>query len=366
MSEHAKLSPSSAHRWLFCPASVEAESKYPNVDNVYSAEGTLAHEWAYYKLSDKAQSPPSSEPLSDEMALHLDTYVDYCNVLKKDSAIFLLEQKVTMEHITPECFGTVDCLSVKDGVLTIVDLKYGQGVRVDATDNYQLVLYALGAYNLCVDFIEIHTINMVIVQPRLDHISENEISADELLKYVDFVKEKARRATKKNARYVPGESQCRFCKAKPTCKALKSLTDKTIKRLFDKTPAQLSHTQLKEILDQSDLITTWLSSVKEHVTDYLLAGNVFNGYKLVNGRGMRKWRDDETVIPLLEGCNFEDGIYTKKLLSVAQAEKKLKLLKQKFSDELKGEIVVQHAAVKLAKSDDKRESVTTIATADDF
>lgn len=172
---HAKLSPSHSSTWLHCPAALAAEADFPEETSEFAREGTIAHELAekYLRTGNIAGTyigaSIDGEVITEEMDTHIQMYVDYVRDLP---GRLLVERRVSMDHIVPECYGTADAIIVNDSLLTVIDLKYGKGVKVDSPNNSQLMLYGLGAVAEFDYLYDIERVKLVIVQPRLYHISE--------------------------------------------------------------------------------------------------------------------------------------------------------------------------------------------------
>lgn len=359
---HAKLSASGSAKWSLCPGSVFAEKDYPNTTSVFAEEGTAAHELAEMLLRGDNWHNVIGETLlesgvvvTQDMYDYVQSYVSYVNSI---SGELFVEQRVDFSHIAPDGFGTSDAIVINDSAMTIVDLKYGKGVRVDAENNTQGILYALGAVNDYGMLFDIKTINIVIVQPRLDHISEWTIGIDELNRWGERLKQAAELALSENAPRSPGEKQCQWCRAKATCPALAKLTESTLMTSFDNLdtskPEQLTDEQLKVALDNKKLIVSWFDAVETLVTDRLSTGQAFNGYKLVAGRANRAWRDEATVAKVLSELLSEDTIYTRKMISPAQAEKELGKSRADLLEDL---VTKPEGAPTLVPETDKRPAV---------
>ncbi len=193
MGKHALLSASSSRRWLSCTPSARLEEQFQEESggSVYAEEGTAAHALAEHKLK-KALKRRSKRPVSDyhcdEMEECTDGYVAYAmeqvELARQECSdpVVLIEQRLDYSAYVPEGFGTGDLLIVADKVLTVIDLKYGKGVAVDAEWNPQMMLYGLGALELFDALYDIETIRMVIYQPRLESVSTWEISVKDLIK----------------------------------------------------------------------------------------------------------------------------------------------------------------------------------------
>ena len=369
MAAHAKLSASGSARWLACPGSVQAEKGIPDRNSPAAHEGTCAHELAELVLVnggscfdwlDKPLVENNEWVVSQEMAEYVQQYVDYVKSFKGQHAY---EQRVDVSDWVPEGFGTSDAIIIDGEALHVIDLKYGKGLQVFAEENPQGMLYALGAYS---DYGMIYNIKRVvihIVQPRLDHIDEWAIDTPDLLKWGEWVSQRATMCLEPDAERVPGEKQCLWCKAKATCPALHRHTQETILSDFDEinspSPDSLTDAQVKAALDSKKLIVSWLDAIEQYVKERV-EGDGFPGYKLVAGRSVRKWADEKQAADALADLLGEKA-YTQKLISPAQAEK---ALGKKKSGEVSDLIVKPEGKPTLVPESDKRPSVTI--TADDF
>ena len=204
---HAKLSPSGAHRWMACPGSVVLEADYPDEGSSYAREGSAAHELAAIVLEEdddtaanyigkRVEFYDGDEPVlwevTEDMARHVDDYVKLVREYAQGGTL-MVEQRLGIGHITGEegAKGTSDVVIVKGGELIVMDLKFGMGVKVDAAENPQLQLYALGALNEFDMLADFHTITMVIHQPRLNHVSEWSIPVQDLHAFADRARDAA-------------------------------------------------------------------------------------------------------------------------------------------------------------------------------
>lgn len=334
MAAHAKLSASGAHRWMHCPASIAMEEGIPDQGSSFAAEGTAAHELAERCLNrgaDAAEYLGEEIPVGDEifyveeeMVEAVQLYLDYVRDQRGD---LLVEKRVDFSPWVPGGFGTADAIVLHAGTATVVDLKYGRGVKVDAEENPQAMAYALGALHGYDFLFECNTFKLVIVQPRLDHISEWEISRDDLLAWADNkLKPAAELALTDDAPFQPGESQCRFCKAKPVCRALAEHCQEVVMDGFSdqgKDPAKLSNDEVAELIPQLDLVTGWAKAVEAHALHQLETGEDIPGYKLVAGRSTRKWKDEAEAETALRKKLKVAQVFNKKLVSPPQAEKLL-------------------------------------------
>jgi len=358
-SAHAKLSASGAERWMACPGSVTAEADLPNTSSSFADEGTTAH-WAgefMLRTPDKALPsicPETKLPISDEMVEYVQAYVDYVEAARKDDGDLLIETRLDLTDWIPEGFGTSDAIVIKGQTIEVIDLKYGKGIKVYAEENKQLMLYALGTYALLQDIYEISNVKITICQPRLDHIDSWELSAKELLKFGNLVAERAQAALASNAERNASDKACQWCKAKATCPALKALTDRTVTAYFDDIADTLSDDVLREALANKKLIVAWLNAVEVEVRRRLDSGESFPGYKLVQGRSTRSWMDEDRAVEVLLRCEEIENLYTRKLVTPAQAEKLVGKTKAKKLQDL---IAVKYAQPSLVHESDKRPAV---------
>lgn len=363
MTAHSKLGASNAHRWLACSGSVNAEKDISDSTSPFAEEGTRAHDLAELALT---TSDTALDAFADqEMAGFVRVYTDYVRQLSAGSDLTLIEQRVDYSPWVPGGFGTADAIILRGNTLHVVDLKYGRGVQVFADNNPQAMLYALGAYNEIGHIADIQTIHISIVQPRLDHISEWEIDLDALLRWAEWVTQRAEVTQADDAPRSPGEAQCRFCKAKAACKALADHVNAVLMTDFDAmdelvNPDTMTDAQIAKALEAKPLIDGWLNAVTAHVTDRLEAGNGFPGFKLVAGRTSRRWDDDDAAKDALTGMIGDDAVVTK-VISPAQAEK---ILGTKRKADIADMIITSPGKPTLAPESDKRPTIN--ASIDDF
>jgi len=374
---HAKLGASNAHRWLYCSGSVKAEQGFKDQSSQFAVEGTAAHELSELALlHGKEPQDWIGKPLvensewvvDEEMANYVQVYTDYCRAIAKDADETFIEQRVSYNDWVPDGFGTNDfgAIFLKGKRIKIADLKYGKGVQVDAENNPQAMLYGLGTYAEFSWLSEFEWVDIAIVQPRLDHISEWSISVKDLLKWAEWVSQRAEIALSDDAERVPGEKQCRFCKAKGSCPALMKYTEDIIMAEFDDldddlpSPDILSQEQLRKVLEHKGLIEGWLSSVETVVRERLEAGQDFPGFKIVEGRSLRRWGDESEAERVLSDL-LGDNLYKKTMVSPAQAEK---VLKKEQRSVLEGLVVKPAGKPTLAPEIDKRPPINL--TDEDF
>lgn len=373
MTAHAKLSASGSHQWIACPGSVAAQEGIPNQSSHFADEGSAAHELAEICLTQHINCDSwvgkdliewNAIEVDEAMANYVQQFVDYVRLLGGEQ---YYEHRVCYEDWVPGGFGTSDAIVIDGDHLHVVDLKYGQGVRVDATENTQGILYALGAYSEFELTHQITKVSIHIVQPRLDHIDVWDVSSVELLRWGADLNRYAERALAPDAPRVPSEDACRFCRAKDRCVELARFAEKTLLVQFDAFDqpdvAELTDEQIKTVLDNRKLILSWMDALEQRVVAQLMDGKPFPGYKMVEGRATRSWSLDDT--PLIEtltalGLNPEAIIETK-VRSPAQVEK---LLGKKRVGEIADIVVKSTGKPTLAPESDKRPSLTV--SVDDF
>ena len=366
MVAHATLGASNAHRWLVCAGSVEAERDIPNTSSPFAEEGTRAHDMAEAALRSGDPNAYLDAAEDREMAEFVRVYTDYVWQSAAGKEQLLIEQRVYYDDWVPNGFGTADAVIVDDGTLHVCDLKYGMGVRVDAEENPQAMLYALGAYSQHSVMYNIDTVTVSIVQPRLDHISEWSISVERLLRWAEWVTQRAEATAEPDAERVPGEKQCRFCRAKHNCAALKSYTENAILSDFDDLDGmpmanKLTDEQMRVALEAKPLIEAWLSAIEAHVKERLTGNEAFPGFKLVEGRSNRQWINENAAAHAMERLVGAEKTYTRKIVTPTQAEK---LLGKSRKAEIEDLIVKPSGKPTLAPESDKRAAINI--SLDDF
>lgn len=332
---HALLSASSSHRWMACPPSAVAAEAYPDQDTEFTREGTLAHEVAEIVARERmAGRGPTLENFlawpegtTQEMVDHAHSYADYIQEhIKSPDAHVLLEQRVDFSTWVPDGFGTCDCIILQGDTLTIIDYKYGQGVAVDAKENSQMMLYALGALNDYGIAYDVETVEMHIYQPRINNNSVWTAKAADLLYWADkTVKRLAADAAKGKGKYKAGE-HCRFCPHAGRCRQLtKTCTEYVETHSLRVAVPVLADWEVADVLQMEPLISLWLKRVKAQAMTTLLEGGTVPGFKVVEGKlGNRKWTDELAVAERLQAEGYQLGEITEtKLLSPAAMDKSI-------------------------------------------
>lgn len=377
MSSHALLSPSASHRWLHCTAAPRLEEGIKDEGSDYAAEGTLAHAYCAMKLKEFLGLPTDGEKEeiaalqekygTGEMSEYTDTYATI--VLEKFNAAravtpdaqLLVETRLDFSDYVPEAFGTADAIIIADGTMEIIDFKYGKGVKVSAVENPQMMIYALGAYARFAFEYRIDNLRATIVQPRIDNLSEYEITVEELTSWASNVlTPAAEKAYKGEGPQTPG-SWCQFCKVKNQCRALADKCKAAVAvdpKLI--TPEELA----KDVLPMVPIVKTWISGIEEFALAQALSGVQLPGWKIVEGRSIRKITDTDSVADALTKSGYtQSDIYKPiEMRTITELEK---LVGKKQFAALCGEWVNKpQGKPTLAPESDKRKAIDPIA--DDF
>ena len=385
---HALLSASSSKQWLNCPPSARLQENFPNESSVYAEEGTFAHSICEYKvkkyLHERVRRPQSEEFYTEELEQSTDAYYEFVvgviEEMKRNGCepLVLVEERVDYSHIAPSGFGTADMLIIGHdaegrGILHICDYKNGKGVFVDAHHNSQMMLYAIGALHAYGYIYPIEIVRMSIIQPRLDNISTFECSREELEAWGESIKPTAKMAYEGKGEQKAGD-WCRFCRAKPVCRACKEEalalcreefldldagafaedpreapadveeSDTTAPYTPDlsaptfKQPGLVSLDELTEILPTLNRISSWIESVFAYISSEAINHGVpIRGYKVVEGRSKRVFTDTKAVVETATQNGYTD-LYKQQLISLTEFEKMMG--KKKFA-ELLGEYVAK-------------------------
>ena len=402
---HALLSASSSKQWLHCPPSVRLQENFPNESSVYAEEGTFAHEVCEYKvrkyLKERVKRPQSEEYDTEEIEQITDVYAEFVITIIEQmrengcEPLAFVEERVDYSHIAPSGFGTADMLIIgKDengrGLLHVCDFKTGKGVFVDADHNSQMMLYAIGALAAYGFLYDIEIVRMSIIQPRLDNISTFECSRQELEDWGESIKPTALLAFEGKGEQHPGD-WCRFCRAKPVCKACADEalalcredfldldagafddtaeeSDMTAPYEADtntavfKQPGLIPIAELAEILPTLNRISSWIEAVFAFVSSEAINHGVpIPGYKVVEGRSKRVFTDTKAVVDAAVQNGYTD-LYKQTLITLTEFEKMMG--KKKFN-ELLGEYVAKPPGkLALVPESDPREPVDLTAAPD--
>ncbi|ALM28914.1 DUF2800 domain-containing protein [Bacillus altitudinis] len=379
---HALLSASGSTRWLACTPSARLEEQFPDSTSTYAEEGTLAHEIAELKLRKQFLEPmPKStftrrlnkmkkhELFQDEMLKHTDSYLDYLKELTISMTAppyVAVEKRLDYSAYAPEGFGTVDCLIIGGNTLYITDFKYGKGVPVSAESNSQMKLYALGAYVEYGFLFPIESIKLAIIQPRLNNVSEFDLSVADLLAWGEEIKPIAQKAFDGEGEFIPGE-HCKFCRAKAQCRAraeeFSALADFTSLK-----PPLLTDEEVGQMLEKGQHVESWVKALKEYALAESLKGKSIAGWKAVEGRGSRSFSDIDKAFDHLKNNGIDESmLFDRVPLSVSKLEKAIG--KEEFRNLLEAEGLVVKSTGKptLVPESDKRQPVTNApAATEDF
>ena len=329
MSDHAVLSASGAHRWLNCLPSARLELEFVNNESSAAAEGTAAHALCEHKLK-KALHMRSKRPVSvynsDEMEEHSDAYVEFVMEqleLAKQSCtdpLILIEQRLDFSCYVPQGFGTGDCIIIADRKLHIIDFKYGMGVLVDAVDNPQMKLYALGALEIYDSLYDIEEVSMTIFQPRRENVSTWTIRVEDLKDWAEKeLKPRAKKAYDGEGEYLPGE-WCTFCRAAVKCRARAEEKLKLAQSEF-KLPPLLTDSEIEEVLSKLSDLTKWANEIIAYATDAAVNhGKEWYGFKVVEGRSVRKYKDEDAVAEVAKANGYKD-IFRQSLITLTEMER---------------------------------------------
>lgn len=339
--DHALLSASGASRWLKCPPSARLEDELTDTTSEFAKEGTVAHEVCeillrkHLGLIAKATATKNINKLkkdklfSAEMIDHANDYIDYITEkVKSDDAVVLVEEQLDFSQYVPEGFGTGDCIIIQDGVLTIIDFKYGKGVSVSAEDNPQMKLYALGAVEMFGFIYEFDKVEMCIFQPRINNISESVETVEELIRWGNgVIIPAAKLAFEGKGQFCAGD-HCRFCKLRNKCKCLADYCLETVKDEFEDLDGKLDKSLLAPediamIIGRMKTVQNWLKDVESYAINGVLDGTLeVPGYKVVEGRSNRVYADQDKVVDTLVTNGYpESTLFEKKLLTITAMEK---------------------------------------------
>lgn len=387
--QHAILSPSAAYRWLACTPSARFEEQIPDVDSIFSREGTLAHELAALILSSrtglfKKPQKAFNKELSkieelvakfyagigkpnaiNEMMDYAEDYAAYVRqfIPIAGKSVVLIERRVDMSSYAPLCYGTVDCGIITPRVIYVIDYKYGAGKRVSAIKNRQMMLYALGLLLVALEKgYEPDKVVVSIFQPRVSETASTwEIDTEDLLDWAETeLKEQAVQAIGGQGDFVAG-SHCDFCKAKTSCKAyydhfadLKNISDKR----------QMTSSDVVKVLTHGTTLMSWVKKVIDDQRIKMLNGARVKGFKLVAGRSLRKFTNENDVVDILlgEGVEFEN-MYKVELRGITDLEG---FFGKKRFQEVLGDVVIRtEGAPNIVPEDDDRPAIGASA-GDDY
>lgn len=352
---HSLWSASKFESLMLCPGKIVLEEGKPNSTSKYAAEGTAAHQVLTWALQEERpagsyvgrviEADGFTFEVDEDMARHVQVCIDYVRDLTGDDGIVFADIRVNYAQYldTPEAeaWGTADVIIARGAELIVIDFKYGMGVEVSAEKNPQMSLYGLGAlqqyHGVVADF---ERVRMAISQPRIKTApSEYDISVEELEAWGRSTARSAVNSCKVASEMAsrglepveqsweqtflrPGEKQCKFCKAKATCPAVRAEVAETIEPIGSgpATPDEFAsmdcpppeqHSEgnwLSACLSKVDLIEDWCKAVRAEVERRLLAGDNVPGYKLVEGKqGNRAWANEKEAEALLKSMRLKEA-----------------------------------------------------------
>lgn len=378
--KHHLLGASSAYRWVSCPGSAKLSTMYPAGSTIYADEGTLAHECAEQlirtgkvtkKHLDKVDKFYKDHPelggSAEAMVRSLDDYVAYvaecyAEQVKIDPAAQLMtEQLVDLNQWISGGFGTTDVAIIRSGYLQIIDLKYGKGVPVSAEDNPQLRLYALGSLYDLDPVYEVETVQMTIYQPRLDNISTDTIKARDLYDWGErVIRPAAVLAMTEDAPFAAGD-WCIFCPARRDCR---ERTEHYLALEDYKNKALLKPEEIGVVLNDVAGLVKWAEDLKEGALTRCLQGEEIPGWKVVEGRSVRKYSaTEDEIVRQCEGAGYDKALlYEHKLLGITAMESLMG--KKQFGEVLGAYVEKPQGKPTLAPESDRRPALNSAA--DDF
>ena len=365
MAKHAYLSASASHRWLACPPSAKLCAQEEDRGSPYAQQGTDAHELCQY-LVEKALGYDVRDPTENltwydaEMQEAADGYCSFvmeqvaeAKKLCKDPLV-CIEQTLDFSKWVEHGFGTGDCVIVADDLLHIVDFKYGVGVLVEATQNSQLMCYGLGALDTFGDLYDIKRIRLTIFQPRRENVDTFELTTEELLTWAEeILAPTAKLAYEGEGEFHAGD-HCQFCKIKATCRKRAEYSMELARYDFAEAPT-LSAEEIAQILPQIDTLVSWAEDIKSYALKQALSGEKYPGFKLVEGRSIRKYSDENAVAAVVQNAGYDP--YERKLLGITAMTKQLG--KKKFEELLSGLVIKPQGKPVLALDTDKRPEFNT-------
>lgn len=365
MGQHAFLSASSSHRWLECPPSAKLCSEQEDRASPYAQQGTDCHELCAYlvekSLGRDAEDPTENLTYYDqEMQDCAEGYCSYVNEQVEEAKKHcpdpqvLIEQRLDFSRWVENGFGTGDCVIVADEVLQVIDYKHGLGVLVSAEKNPQMMCYALGALELFDGLYDIREIRMTIFQPRRENVSTYSMTKEELIAWAEEVlKPTAELAYEGKGEFKAGE-HCQFCKVKATCRKRAEYNLELARYDFE-MPATLEDTEIAAILPRIDSLTAWAADLKEYALQQALSGKHYDGFKVVEGRSVRKYSDEAAVAEAAKGAGYDP--FEKKLLGITAMTALMG--KKKFEEVLGSFITKPQGKPVLVPESDKRPAINT-------
>lgn len=371
---HSKtIQPSGAHRHLKCTNALRLEADFPDLPSEAADVGTAGHALAEHLINAKLgkhTKRPESEFVDSQVEKAVGRYVSYISEVIDDDlaespeATFFVERRVDLSDYVKGCFGTADFVSLKPGRVHVCDLKLGF-TEVSAEENYQLMIYGLGILETA-EFLfdEIETVELTIIQPRINNFSTWEIEVSELKKWgQDVFIPKAEEALSGDGSFAPGEDTCRFCKAKHKCRARADYFAKVAEHDFTE-PELMSDEEIGGILLKSADLKKWLDDIFTYAqTEALTHHKKWTGFKVIRSTSRRKYSDDKAVVEALKKAGIKDA--TREIpITITDMED---LLGEKKFKEILGKLVIKpEGKLKLAAESEKGEPVDLDTATKDF
>lgn len=389
---HAKLSASASGPWLNCPQYIKVQAMYPETTSPYAEAGRLAHSIAEYKarcyflepvgkrsynarLKKFREDPAYDSGMDEATDLYLETLK--AQALTFPSSPFVaLETRVDYSEYAPGGFGTADCLMVGGDRIVICDYKNGAGVPVEAENNSQMMLYALGALQTfrAIYGDTIRQAHLVIIQPHAGGVKEWDTTVDELVRWGrDVVVPGAQRALAGEDPACPGD-WCRFCRGKSQCTA-RAKQMLGVGRQYQQAPAAgsakipaeysgplLTDAEVGAALSAAAGLVAWYKDLQDYALLACLDGREIPGFKAVEGRGSRDWVDLDTAFKTLQERGVAEALLWERKPVTAPALEKA-LGKKAFSEAADGLIVKQPGKPTLVPESDKRPPYNAAAVA---
>lgn len=386
--KHALLSASGSSRWINCPPSAKLEEQFGEKGtSVYAAEGTLAHEISELYLRHdvlhtvddntfeyELEKLMENELFDEEMLDYVPVYTGYCTdefiAAKQDNlfATMEIEQKLDLTSYVPESFGTADCVIINDDLMEVIDLKYGKGIPVYATNNSQGMLYALGALMKYDMLYDIERVKITIVQPRINNISTWELTVAELIDWANNTLKPAAQAAFNGEGQLKAGDWCRFCAVRNQCRELYAQQLEVAKYEFSE-PALMTDKEIADVLKRTPKLIEWANSICEYAQQRAInEKKVWPGYKLVEGVSRRKWIEDEdkiinTIYARVPEMT-EDQLFETKLKTITNVEKIVG--KKKFAELLSDLTIKPQGKPTLVPDNDKRPALGIEDAINDF
>ena len=372
MTKHALLTASGSKRWLSCPPSARLEATFTDKETTAAAEGTAAHALAEYKVKRALRyfcKRPVSEFEDEVMDQATDDYaafiLEQMAEMRKAGAepTVMVETRLDFSDWVPDGFGTGDCIIIGGDTLHIVDLKYGAGVLVEAEGNSQMRLYSLGAIQQFGCLYDVKTVHMTIFQPRRENVSTATMTVEEIMAWAETeLRPKAELAFAGEGEYHPG-SWCLFCKAADRCRARAEENLKLAREEFG-LPPLLTDDEIETLLPRLPDMVKWANDLQTYALDAAVNhGKHWDGFKLVEGRSIRRYADEEAVAKAAEENGYRD-IYRKALINLGEMERLMG--KKRFNEILGAYIVKPPGKPTLVPVGDKRPAITVNDVKADF